>query len=154
MTGKAMARTWQRLALAAIGAALAASLAQAAEYRSVVAPAAVLYDAPSTMAKKLFIAPYGMPVEVLTSLPAWIKVRDVSGDVLWVARADLGPATQVATRRQTTLRAEPSERSPVTLQVAGGVLLELLGDEPGGWIKVRHVEGVTGYVKTDEVFGH
>ena len=149
MTGR-----WLRLVLATLAAALLAAGAQGAEFRSVTASAAVLYDAPSAKAKKMFIGPRGMPLEVLSTLPAWIKVRDVTGDVLWVARADLGPATQVVARRLTNLRAEPKERAAVGVQVAAGVLLDVLGDGPSGWIKVRHTEGAIGYVKADEIFGH
>lgn len=149
-----MTARWPRLVLATLGAALLAAAAQGAEFRSVTASAAVLYDAPSTKAKKMFIAPRGMPVEVLSTLPAWIKVRDVTGDVLWVARTDLGPVTQVVARRLTNLRAEPKERAAVGVQVAAGVLLEVLGDDPSGWVKVRHADGASGYVKADEIFGH
>ncbi len=149
MTGR-----WLRLVLATLAAALLAAGAQGAEFRSVTASAAVLYDAPSAKSKKMFIGPRGMPLEVLSTLPAWIKVRDVTGDVLWVARADLGPATQVVARRLTNLRAEPKERAAVGVQVAAGVLLDVLGDGPSGWIKVRHTEGAIGYVKADEIFGH
>ncbi|MBW6496211.1 MAG: SH3 domain-containing protein [Burkholderiaceae bacterium] len=148
MTGR-----WLRLVLATLGTGLLAAAAQGAEYRSVTASAAVLYDAPSARSKKMFIGPRGMPLEVLSTLPAWIKVRDVTGDVLWVARADLGPVTQVVARRLTNLRAEPKERAAVGVQVAAGVLLEVLGDDPSGWIKVRHAEGAIGYVKADEIFG-
>jgi SH3-like domain-containing protein len=149
MTGR-----WLRLVLATLGTGLLAAAAQGAEFRSVTASAAVLYDAPSAKSKKMFIGPRGMPLEVLSTLPAWIKVRDVTGDVLWVARADLGPVTQVVARRLTNLRAEPKERAAVGVQVAAGVLLEVLGDDPSGWIKVRHAEGAIGYVKADEIFGH
>ena len=149
-----MTRRWLRLVLATLGTALLAAAAQGAEFRSVAASAAVLYDAPSAKSKKMFIGPRGMPLEVLSTLPAWVKVRDVTGDVLWVARADLGPATQVVARRLTNLRAEPKERAAVGVQVAAGVLLEVLGDDPSGWIKVRHTEGAIGYVKADEIFGH
>ncbi len=153
VAGKVMTGNWLRLALAALGAAVLAAGAQAAEFRSVTAPAAILYDGPSAKARKLFIAPRGMPLEVLSTLPAWIKARDVTGDVLWVARADVGPASQVIARRLTNLRTEPKERALVGVQVAAGVLLEVLADDPAGWLKVRHAEGTIGYVKADEVFG-
>ncbi len=155
MAGRLMNGNWRRLALAVLGATLLAAGAQAADFRSVTASAAVLYDGPSAKARKLFIAPRGMPLEVLSTLPSWIKARDMTGDVMWVARADLGPGTQVVARRLTNLRAAPNEqRSPPTLQVDAGVLLEVLDDKPPGWLKVRHAEGSIGYVKADEVFGH
>ena len=54
--------------LAAVLCAAAVQAASAVEFRSVGAAAAVLYDAPSLSARKLFVAPRGMPLEVLTTV--------------------------------------------------------------------------------------
>ena len=52
-----------RAALAVL--ALLAPLAASAEFRSIGEPAAVLYDAPSTRANKLYVASRNLPVEVI-----------------------------------------------------------------------------------------
>ncbi len=141
------------LACAGVGAAWVFPPAQAAEFRAIAPAAAVLYDGPSPKAKRLFVAPRGMPVEVLSNLPAWVKVRDAAGDVMWVPRADLGASAHVVAIRVASVRAAPQERAPVNFQVDSGVLLEVLDDAPSGWLRVRHADGAAGYVKAAEVFG-
>ena len=73
-----------------IAAALVAGPANAQEFHSVSINAAILYDAPSTKAKKLFVAPKGMPVQVISVVEPFVKVRDMSGDMAWVDRRSLG----------------------------------------------------------------
>ncbi|MGH8700070.1 MAG: hypothetical protein ACREVR_02685, partial [Burkholderiales bacterium] len=45
----------------------------AADFRSVAENAAVLYDAPSAKAKKLYVVSHGYPVEVLVVVEGWSK---------------------------------------------------------------------------------
>jgi len=85
------------------GAALAATLAilglvagasrphpaQAAEFRSLGEKAAVLYDAPSLKADRLFVASRFYPFEVLVKLDQWTKVRDANGEVAWLENREL-----------------------------------------------------------------
>ena len=56
-------------------AALAASgtLALAADFRTVTADAAVLYDAPSARSNKLFVVNRGYPLEVVVAVEGWVK---------------------------------------------------------------------------------
>jgi SH3-like domain-containing protein len=65
-----------------LGAALPAVVV-AAEFRSVSERVAVLYDAPSARATKLFVVSQYYPVEVMVSVDNWLKVRDVSGELAW-----------------------------------------------------------------------
>ena len=60
------------LALALVGAA------HAVDFRSVGPSPAVMYDAPATKAKKLFVAPAGMPVEIVIANGEWSRVRDAA----------------------------------------------------------------------------
>jgi SH3-like domain-containing protein len=127
-----------------------------AEFRAVQSAAAILYDGPSKQAKKLFIAPRGMPVEVLSILPAWIKVRDQSGDVLWIEKNDLGAVKAVLTIVTANIRQAASDASPVLFQIERGVLLEItepLGTSALGWLKVKHPDGSYGYLKVNEIYG-
>jgi SH3-like domain-containing protein len=130
--------------------------ASAAEYRS-VASAAVLYDAPSRQAAKLFVAPRGMPLEVVSSAGLWVKVRDVSGDFAWIERTSLGDRRFLVAATLATIRQQPQDSSDELIQVERGVLLELA--EPVGpqanaqWVKVRHRDGALGWVRANEVWG-
>ncbi len=137
-------------------ALLAPAAAALAEIRGVAAPA-VLYDGPSKQARKLFAAPRGMPLEVISILGQWVKVRDVAGDVVWIERADLGERRSVVTAALATVRREPQDAAAVVLQADRGVLLDLAdpaaGESPAGWVRVRHRDGASGFVRVTEVWG-
>ena len=101
-------RTLPVLAAAAAGAAFALPAA-AAEYRAVAEPT-VFYDAPTVRGKKLFVAPKGMPVEVVVTIEGWIKVRDRAGDLMWIERKALSDKRSVVVSvPQAQLRDKPDD---------------------------------------------
>ena len=69
----------RRTLLLALSVLLPVTPALAADYRSVSDAAAVLYDAPSQKAKKLYLIRAQTPVELVVKLDRWIKVRDAEG---------------------------------------------------------------------------
>ncbi|HQY27939.1 MAG TPA: SH3 domain-containing protein [Burkholderiaceae bacterium] len=147
-----------RLAAAAATLYLAAAglpaHAQDAQFREVSAAAAVLYDGPSERARKLFIVVRGTPLEVLSTLNQWVKVRDQSGDVLWMQRGDLGEARHVVARALAAVRRAPQPNGELVVQVERGVLLEVVdASAPAGWLRVRHRDGASGFVSAAEVWG-
>jgi SH3-like domain-containing protein len=135
---------------------LSAAAPALAEFRAVQSPAAILYDAPSKQAKKLYVAPRGMPIEVLSILPTWIKIRDQTGDVLWIERSDLGPVKSVLTVAVANVHQTALDTSPLLFQVERGVLLEIAEAPTAStptWVKVKHVDGSWGYVKLADIYG-
>lgn len=142
-----------RAAVVCIGLGLAAA-AFAAEFGSVGSDGAVLYDAPSFDAEKVSVAPPGMPVELLSLINRWVKVRDQTGQSFWIERGELTPKRTLVSTRLATVRAAARDDAPPVFQVEPGVLLELLEPAPAqGWARVQHVEGGSGYVRADEVWG-
>jgi SH3-like domain-containing protein len=132
----------------------ASSAATAFDFKSVGAAPAVLYDAPSLKGGKLYIAPRGMPVEVVLSYGDWVKVRDASGDLAWTESKLLSPKRNVVVRTATAkLRATPDDAAAAVLLVDKGVLLELIEVQATSWAKVRHKDGAAGYVKAADVWG-
>lgn len=133
---------------------VAASDAHAVEFKSVGADPAVLYDAPSTRGRKVFVAPRGMPVEVVLTYGEWTKVRDAAGDLSWVESKALAPQHNVVVSAAVTrIRAAADESSPIVFTADKGVLLEVVDAATGGWVKVKHRDGESGYVKTSQVWG-
>jgi len=115
---------------------------------------AILYDAPSLKAKKLFIAPVALPLEKLVMLGNWSKVRDVSGKLFWVENRVLSSQRMVVvTRPVASVRAAADESSVVVFRASQRVVLEWLETDAAGWVKVRHPDGASGYVKSAEVWG-
>jgi SH3-like domain-containing protein len=125
----------------------------ALEYRSVAAPA-ILYDAPSDQGKKLYIIARNTPVEVVVGLDKWVKVRDMGGGLAWIERGRLSEhrSLQVSAAR-AAVRQKPEEAAPVVFEAARDVVLELAEPPAAGWVKVRHRDGLSGYVRVADVWG-
>lgn len=132
-----------------------------ADFQSVAEPA-VLYDAPSSKAKPLFVLGRDTPVELLVPLEGWTKVRDPAGTIGWVERKTL-----TAERRTVVVRvpladvhSSADDSSPTVFRAEQNVVLEVA--EPvtaatatasPGWVKVRHRDGQSGFVRIAQVFG-
>jgi len=130
------------------------SSAQAAEYRAVGAQPAILYDAPSYNGRKVFIAPGGMPVEVILTQDGWSKIRDASGDLSWIeANALTTQRSVVVTAANTGLYSTPDQHAALLATLERGVLLALLSPGPTAWLKVMHRDGETGFVRAADVWG-
>ena len=130
------------------------STANAADFRSVQEPAAVLYDAPSRAATPLFVVQRNYPLEVIVTLDAWIKVRDAAGALTWIERKSLADKrTVLVTAAVAELRAKPEEGAPLVFSVAQNVVLDLVEHAPGGWLRVRYIDGTAGYIRANAVWG-
>jgi SH3-like domain-containing protein len=133
---------------------LAATGAGAAEFRSVQENAAVLYDAPSRAATPLFVVQRNYPLEVIVNLDAWVKVRDQAGALSWVEKKALGDKRMLlVTGASAEARVRPDDGAPVAFSAAQNVALELVEVAPGGWLRVRHADGATGFVRAAQVWG-
>lgn len=128
--------------------------AQALEFRSVSDEAAVLYDAPSAQAKKLFILSRFYPVEVIVALDKWVKVRDMSGALAWMESSKLAAKrTVLITAAVAEIRGQPDAAAPLVFKAERDVALELVEIAGGGWVKVKHRDGQSGFVPLKEVWG-
>ncbi|HCI12467.1 MAG: hypothetical protein A2063_02070 [Gallionellales bacterium GWA2_60_142] len=128
--------------------------AHAVDYVSVTEDSAILYDAPSLKAKKLFVVNRHMPFEQVVVLNNWIKVRDRSGSLYWVEKKSLSNTRYVfALSPLLDVRSAADFSSPVVFQVRQQVALERIESTGTGWVKVRHRDGETGYVRSTEVWG-
>jgi len=134
--------------------ALCCGATAAAEFRSTADNATVLYDAPSSKSRALFVVGPGYPVEVMVALEGWIKVRDAGGTIAWVESRLLAPKRMVLIKpRVAEVRASPEESAAVAFKVGQNVLLEWLETLPSGWARVRHAEAGTGFVRTADIWG-
>jgi len=138
-----------------------AGVATAAEFRSTSEPATVLYDAPSTRAKPLFVYGREVPVEVLVGVEGWTKVRDAAGTIGWMPAKSLSDRRVVVVRPSVAdVRASADESAPVVFRAEKDVILEVTeaANSPTssanpGWVRVRHRDGASGYIRLSQVFG-
>ncbi len=134
----------------------AAPVAGAVDFKSIGAAPAILYDAPSAKGGKLYVAPRGMPVEVVLSYGDWVKLRDMNGDLAWAEAKALSPRRMLVIKSANAkVRAGADDNAAVVMTADRGVLLELSDAAPASslWLKVRHKDGVAGYIKATDVWG-
>ena len=128
--------------------------ANAIEYRSVAAPKAVLYDAPSAQGKKLYVIGQGYPVEVIVNLGEWLKVRDNHGSLSWIeAKQVAAKRTVLVTQPQVEMRQAADPASALVSRLDKDVVVDLLEPATNGWIKVKHRDGLVGYISAASVWG-
>lgn len=133
---------------------IASLTAQALEYRAVASEAAILYDAPSTQAKKLFILSRHYPVEIIVALDKWVKVRDASGALAWMEASKLATKrTVLVTSNLAEVHSQPDAAASLVFKAERDVALELIEIAGTGWVKVKHRDGQSGYLPLKEVWG-
>ncbi len=132
----------------------AAGTASALDYGSVAKRSAILYDAPSLKARKLYVVSRYTPLELVVSLDSWVKVRDQSGALAWIEKDALsGKRYVVVTAALADVYQAPTTASPLAFKARQQVALEWVGDTNIGWIKVRHPDGAMGYIRATDVWG-
>jgi len=143
--------------LAALSLALGLAMAPdgwAAQFRTVGDEPVVLYDAPSSKSKRLFVLGAGYPLEVLVSLEGWTKVKDASGTIGWVEAPALTPKRNVVVRAIVAdVRATADASCKVAFKVARGVLLEWMETTADGWVRVRHAQAGQGFLRSADLWG-
>ena len=130
------------------------SSAWGAEFRSVAINGAILYDAPSFKATRLYLISKHYPLEVISRSGEWTKVRDANGDLSWIAASLLSDKrTLIAFANVVEVREAPNETAPVVFRTEKNVVLDLVEPPSSTWIKVKHRDGQTGYARINQLWG-
>lgn len=129
--------------------------ASALDFRSVAVSKAVLYDAPSNFAKKVFLLSQNYPVEVVVNLGDWLKVRDAQGALNWVEAKQLSnKRTVMVTTSKAEIRQSADATSNLVATVEKDVVLEVADAKlSNGWLKIKHRDGVAGYILISSTWG-
>jgi SH3-like domain-containing protein len=134
---------------------LSAAIGQARDFKTVGNDPVILYDTPSLNGAKLFVAPRGMPLQVMLTDGAWFKVRDVSGDLAWTEARGLSDQHNVIVHTPNLkVHATADEKSSVSFIVEKGTLLTASESVSAGWTRVQHKDGLSGYVKNADIWGN
>jgi SH3-like domain-containing protein len=130
--------------------------AAALEFKSVANHKTVLYDAPSASAKKILILGQHYPLEMIVNLGDWIKVRDAQGGISWIEAKNLAnKRTVMVVAASAEIRAEANAASALLATLDKDVVLEIADDKlTSGWLKVKHRDGVTGFILVSAIWGY
>jgi SH3-like domain-containing protein len=141
--------------LSALMLCLAVTPAFAANYVSIGPAAAVMYDAPSDQANKLYVVSHGYPLDAVVKLEHWTKVRDMSGQLTWVKNSDLSDQhTVIVSVAAADVHRAALDSAPVLFQAAQNVVLDVINDNPpAGWLHVSIAGGQSGYIRANLVWG-
>lgn len=133
---------------------LLATPAWGLEYRS-TARAAILYDAPSSASTRLAVVGGRVPLEVIADSGDWVKVRDANGHLSWIEKSALGDSRSVMVKlEECIVRQQPEPDAVPAFRATRGVLLQAVGEPTTlGWLQVRHVDGLSGWLRIHEVWG-
>lgn len=150
-----MSRFGTKALLLLVTLMLAPAQAAALEFKSVAVPKATLYDAPSIAAKKILLLSQGYPVEVIVNLGEWLKVRDAQGSISWVEAKQLsGKRTVMVTAANAAIRSNADAASGLLATLEKDVVLEIADARlTNGWLKVKHRDGITGFISISSVWG-
>ena len=121
---------------------------------SIAEKSVVMYDAPSLKADKLYVADRYLPIEVVVDVEGWVKVRDSSGSLAWIEKKFLNQQRYViVTVPLANIHRSADSNSELLFQAEENLVMEWLESDALGWVKVRHIDGQTGFVKVTQVWG-
>ena len=124
------------------------------DFFSIAENATIMFDAPSVKSGKLFVASANLPVEAVVNVEDWVKVRDSSGSLAWVEKTALSKQRFViVTVPMADIYQMADESAELVFQAQENVVMEWLNADIPGWVRVRHRDGQSGYVKANQVWG-
>jgi len=133
--------------------ALTSQAAFALELRSAAVHGVILYDRPSEDAHKVFVISRGTPLEVFADQGNWARVRDQGGSLAWVHKKDLSTLRTVQVVKPAVVYREANAQSEIVFRANTGLLLNLLENTKTGWIRVKHRDGATGFIRIEDIWG-
>jgi len=142
----------RRLCLVLIFLTLTATLAQA-RMMSIDGTKVHLRTGPGTKYRVVWELGRGFPLKVLSQKGNWIKVKDFEGDTGWVHKKFLDREPHLIVKKnRVNIRNGPGTRYRVVGKANYGVVFRTV-EHKQGWVKVRHENGLTGWVMRNLLWG-
>jgi SH3-like domain-containing protein len=130
-----------------------------AEMISIAGAKVNMRSGPGTKYDILWELGRGFPLKVVEKKGPWLKVTDFENDVGWVYRkltsrsAHLIVKVHKDKKKKVNIRNGPGTKYKVIGQAYYGVVFKTLKRGSGGWVKVRHENGLTGWVQRSLLWG-
>jgi len=104
--------------------------------------------------KKVYVLGKHYPVEVIVNLGKWVKIRDHFGKLNWIQGKDLAAKRHgIVLEPKIDIKQLPNKKGAVLATLEKGVIVELMTATSNGWIKVKHVSGIVGYIPATVLWG-
>lgn len=130
------------------------SIADETEFLSISSNAAIMYDAPSLKAEKLFIVNAYFPVQVLVKVEGWTKVKDSNDTIAWIENKFLTERRYVIVIVPfANIYQSADIHSSILFQVQKDVAVEWLDSSMTDWVHIRLQNGQMGYIRSNQVWG-
>lgn len=126
-----------------------------AKMASIKSDNARIRSGPGTGYSVLYEVFAGYPLKVLREKGKWARVVDFEGDIGWIYRPLLSKARTVIVSKKggnINVRSGPGTRYKVKGQAEQGVVFRLL-KKKGIWVKVRHDNGLSGWIHGKLLWG-
>jgi len=95
----------------------------------------------------------GYPLKVLKSKGNWYKVIDFENDTGWVYKKMVSRSPHlIVKKQQINIRIGPGEKFKIIGKAKYGVVFKTL-EQKSNWVKVRHENGLTGWVFRSLLWG-
>jgi SH3-like domain-containing protein len=95
----------------------------------------------------------GHPLKVLDKQRTWLHVVDFEGDKGWVAARLTSQTPHMIVRPKiVNIRSKPSTSATIIAKAQQGTVFRTLRHQ-GGWVKVRHHQGIAGWVAKHLLWG-
>ncbi len=133
--------------------ACCANAAQALEFKTAARHGIALYDSPSEKGRKLFTVSRATPLEVLVEQNNWLRVRDQKGSIAWARKQDVSTHRHLQVIKAGAVHKDANLKSAVVFRTETDLLLEVLENTKTGWIKIKHRDGLVGFIRIEEVWG-
>ncbi|MFH7321090.1 SH3 domain-containing protein [Desulfurivibrio sp. D14AmB] len=141
------------LALLLAACLLVATAAQAKRMVSVDRPKINMRSGPGTNHPIIWELGRGYPLMVIGTQGSWLRVRDFENDEGWVYQPLVGRKAHLVVKAKiVNIRSGPGTRYRVVGQAKYGVVLQTQ-ERRSGWVKVKHENGLSGWVARDLLWG-
>jgi SH3-like domain-containing protein len=133
--------------------ALAGGTAQAITMVSVNANNVNMRSGPGEKYAVLWELGTGFPLKVLDEQGDWYKVEDFEGDVGWIYKTLVGRDPHlIVKKKRVNMRSGPGDGYRVLGKANYGVVFKTLKVKDG-WARVKHENGLTGWVSRTLLWG-
>jgi SH3-like domain-containing protein len=127
--------------------------ARASAMVSVAAGGASLRSGPGDKHPVTWNLGAGFPLRAVEELGEWYRVEDFDGDSGWLRKEQAVREPHVIVKAERAeVRSGPSDRYRVVGKASRGVVFKVLKVKEK-WIKVRHADGLTGWVSRALTWG-